>query len=141
MAYLAKDKTPFTNASSMRSHDMKISAKPAVGAPKPEAKPKSEATNEMDAEREKPMDESQDPSEVVAEHGPAEEVTVSHKDGQHKVMSKHADGHKHTSEHASASEAHDAAQQLSGGDQSQEEPAEQDNSDMGGSAMNSMMGQ
>lgn len=61
-------------------------------------------------------DESQDPSSVVSEHGPADKVMVSRENGKHVVKSEHADGHKHKSVHASADEAHDAARQLSGSD-------------------------
>lgn len=63
------------------------------------------------------MQDSQEPPQVVAEHGPAEKVMISHEDGKHKVTSKHPDGHKHSSEHASKSEAHDTARSLSGTDE------------------------
>jgi hypothetical protein len=60
--------------------------------------------------------ESEDPSEVVANHGPAEKVMITHTEGKHTVKSKHSDGHSHTSEHASKSEAHEAGKQLAGAD-------------------------
>ena len=53
---------------------------------------------------------------VVAEHGPATNVTVhhDHKNNRHHVVSRHADGHMNTSDHASSQEAHDTASTLGG---------------------------
>jgi|ERR1039458_1803993 hypothetical protein len=68
----------------------------------------------------KPMDEGmgggEAPEQVVAAHGPATEVHITHDhaSGQHHVHSKHEDGHEHHSEHGSAEEAHSAAGTLAG---------------------------
>lgn len=60
--------------------------------------------------------DSADPHEVVQEHGPAAEVTVTHdhEGGKHSVHSRHGDGHEHHAEHASAAEAHQHATCLGG---------------------------
>ena len=60
--------------------------------------------------------EAPKPSEVVAEHGKAHKVTVSHdhESSKHSVESHHEDGHVHKSDHESAEEAHDHAKQLAG---------------------------
>ena len=53
----------------------------------------------------------EDPHEVVAQHGPADAVSVTHSDGEdgmgsHEVHSQHPDGHEHHSMHGSRGEAH-----------------------------------
>jgi hypothetical protein len=86
---------------------------------KPEKKPMAKQSAGPAVAQEEPQGEdgmdSQDPHQVVAEHGPAEEVTVNHdhESGMHSVHSKHG-GHEHHSEHASASEAHQHATCLGG---------------------------
>lgn len=77
---------------------------------------------EQEGQKENP-EQNEQPSQVVAKHGPANTVHVAHdhKAKKHHVTSTHADGHVHTSDHASSKEAHDAATQLSGGDQAQAE--------------------
>jgi hypothetical protein len=52
------------------------------------------------------------PHEVVAEHGPAHTVRISHSENGHKVTSSHDDGFEHTMSHGSAREAHDSASKL-----------------------------
>jgi len=59
----------------------------------------------------------EDPKQVAAEHGPAEDVHIHHSPGKHHVVSRHKDGHMHTSDHASADEANKAASTLGAGDQ------------------------
>ena len=83
---------------------------------------------EQEGAKEAP-EQNEQPSQVVAQHGKAHTIHVAHdhKGKRHHVVSTHADGHVHTSDHASAKEAHDAASQLSGGDQA---PAP--NAEMGG---------
>lgn len=73
--------------------------------------------------------DSEDPGQVVAEHGPANEVHMMHDHaaGMHTVDSVHEDGHAHHSEHGSAGEAHDHAKRLSepaadGGQSTGDEP-------------------
>jgi hypothetical protein len=64
------------------------------------------------------------PEQVVAEHGPATNVTVhhDHKNNKHHVVSRHASGHMHTSDHASAQEAHDTASTLGGAQPAEPSP-------------------
>lgn len=59
----------------------------------------------------------EDPAAVVAEHGPAVEVTVTHDHdaGKHHVHSSHSDGHSTESDHPSAEEAHDHGKALATG--------------------------
>src|ERR1019366_2631177 len=68
-------------------------------------------------------EQHEQPSQVLAKHGPANTVHVAHdqKANKNHVTSTQADGHVHTSDHATSKEAHDAATQLSGGDQAQAE--------------------
>jgi hypothetical protein len=70
--------------------------------------------------------EKAEPTQVVAEHGKANTVHVAHdhKNKKHHVVSTHESGHVHQSDHASASEAHNAAAALAGGDQPPAEGAE-----------------
>jgi hypothetical protein len=46
------------------------------------------------------------PSEVVAEHGPAVEIKISHKPGKSSLTSKHRDGHTFTDTHSTREAAH-----------------------------------
>ncbi len=77
---------------------------------------------EQEGQKEQP-EQNEQPSQVVAQHGPANTVHVAHdhKAKKHHVTSTHADGHVHTADHASAGEAHKAASELAGGDQAQSE--------------------
>lgn len=56
-----------------------------------------------------------DIQDVVAQHGPAQEIHMQHdhEGGKHTVESHHGE-HVHHSEHASAEEAHQHAQMASG---------------------------
>ena len=70
--------------------------------------------------------EQEKPEQVVAKHGPANTVHVTHdrKAKKHHVVSTHADGHVHSSDHGSASEAHSHAAALANsGDQPSAEGA------------------
>jgi len=60
--------------------------------------------------------QSEDPEQVVAEHGKANELKITHDDeqGTHHVHSKHQDGHTTHSQHSSAQEAHTHAASLAG---------------------------
>ena len=53
---------------------------------------------------------------VVAEHGPAHKVVISHdeKSGRHVVTSHHHDGHVHTNVHENAADAHKEGSDLAG---------------------------
>lgn len=121
MAHTAADGSKWTNAAQARKVPGKKQGdgkQPVSRFSKPEAprQPTAEPVTgspESSAEPTSGM-EDQDASQVVAEHGPAQEVTVKHEGDQHTVTSTHADGHKHHSKHASAEEAHQAASQLAG---------------------------
>jgi len=72
---------------------------------------------EQEGMKEKPEAvESTDPKQVVAKHGKASSVSVTHdyKANKHQVVSTHPDGHVHTSDHPSSKDAHNEAQQLAG---------------------------
>lgn len=64
--------------------------------------------------------EAPKPHEVVAEHGPAHTVTVTHEGGKHSVETEHKDSHVHEAEYDSPEEAHKAAKQLAGLDENEE---------------------
>jgi len=92
---------------------------------------------EQEGQKEAP--EQEKPDQVVAKHGKANTIHVTHdrKANKHHVVSTHADGHVHTSDHASAKEAHDAATQLAGGDQAPAAGTEP-NAEMGGETASPM---
>jgi hypothetical protein len=75
-------------------------------------------------------DSEMDPSDVVAEHGPAKEVMVKHSSDKHEVSSKHSDGHSHKSMHDSMDDAHMAAKTLMGSDDVQEPSQDMEQSEM-----------
>jgi hypothetical protein len=60
---------------------------------------------------------TEQPSQVAAEHQPATSVTTHHSKDKHVVVSRHPDGHMHMSQHKSHADAHAAAAQLSGAGQ------------------------
>ena len=98
-------------------------------APMPEAQEPAQKLEGMAAPPE-------DPKQVVAKDGPAETIHIAHDHAanKHHVISTHR-GKVHESEYGSAKEAHDAASQLSGGDQPMGSPAptESDNAMFGDS--------
>lgn len=53
---------------------------------------------------------------VVAEHGPAHKIVISHdeKSGRHTVTSHHKDGHTHSVAHENAQKAHAEGSKLAG---------------------------
>ena len=97
---------PFGSPKSVAS---KVPAMPKLGAIKPAA---GEAKEAQTAEP-----EEKSPEAVVAKHGPATSVHITHDHtaGKHHVTSTHPDGHVHESDHASSKEANDAGSQLGGG--------------------------
>lgn len=60
--------------------------------------------------------ETPKPHEVVAEHGKATDIHITHdhEAGKHHVTSIHEDGHMNESDHDSADEAHEHAKELAG---------------------------
>lgn len=127
MAFKSKDGSEWTNASAARKQDMRGDSKPLgkVAAP---------VADEPETDT-----ESQEPSAVVAEHGPAHQVLITHKEGSHKIKSKHKDGHTHESEHTSAEDAHMAAKQLAGVGESAA-PEDETGDELHGNPAASMMG-
>lgn len=104
MAKMTSDGKMMSNGPAMRRHEKRLSydkqQSPPVNDP-------SLAADDMDVT-------SDDPSQLAAEHGPAETVTIQHGDGGHTVDSTHPDGHTHHSDHASAGEAAEHAKMLLG---------------------------
>jgi len=70
----------------------------------------------------------EDGSQVAQEHGPAQEVHVTHdhEGGQHHVHSIHPDGHENHSDHGSVEEAHEHGKKLAGAGQEDEQEPEDD---------------
>ena len=93
MAFQAKDGKSFGNRQQMKAYDER--------PPKKDAKAMPEENNEPDGDEGAP----EDIHEMVAQHGPAEKVEISHAEGKHTKVSHHG-GKTHKSEHASAEEAH-----------------------------------
>jgi hypothetical protein len=112
MAFKAKDGKPFANRQQMKAYD---------------ERPKKAAPTAENGEAAGGEDEAmpQDIHEMVAEHGPAEKVEITHSEGKHAKVSHHG-GKKHMSEHASAEEAHQhgmIAAGVSPEEQQEEQPA------------------
>jgi hypothetical protein len=152
LAYTSRDGRKFTNLSQARAADLRSvpvegkkigdGRQPVKSFSQPEAPRQPTAIPPVKTFADSPRhataidnSEPQDASSesAVAEHGPAQEVTIRHSGDEHTVTSKHADGYRHQSVHASASEAHDAARTLSGSDED-EHP-----DDMPGNPMQSVM--
>jgi hypothetical protein len=62
---------------------------------------------------------SENPADVVGEHGPATHIEIAKSKGAHHLTSRHADGHVHKSAHATSGQAVDEARTLSGADDEQ----------------------
>jgi hypothetical protein len=122
VAYTSKSGNKFTNAGMARKDDMRSASMASAAA----TEKQNMKANPSESRENDPSDqhETEQPSEVVAAHGPATQVLIKHEGGKHKVKSKHEDGHVHESEHNSAAEAHDAAKTLGGGDDAPEEDAD-----------------
>jgi hypothetical protein len=110
MAFKSKDGKSFGNRQRQTAYD----ERPA----KKEAKAEPTEHQEPDGDEQSP----QDIHEMVAQHGPAEkiEITHDHAAGKHTVVSHHG-GKTHKSEHASAHEAHAHAMTAAGAEPMQEE--------------------
>jgi hypothetical protein len=65
---------------------------------------------------------------VVAEHGAAHKVVISHdhKAGRHTVTSHHNDGHVHTNVHDKAHKAHDEARKLAAAEAEKKEESKEE---------------
>jgi hypothetical protein len=108
MGFKAKDGKQFGNHQQMKAYDER--------APKKNPAPTAENDEAGSGEEEMP----QDIHEMVAQHGPAEKVEISHHEGKHTKVSHHG-GKEHTSEHASAEEAHQHGMMAAGVEPGQEE--------------------
>jgi hypothetical protein len=124
MAFPTKSGKSFGSAYVAKRHDDEYDKKAqgVMGAAKTEPKgmtptPEHEAAEKPQFEAGEKEGQAEG---VVAEHGPATNVTVhhDHKNNRHHVVSRHADGHMNTSDHASAQEAHDTASTLGGAEPS-----------------------
>ena len=137
MAHIAKDGSKWSNLSQKMAADRKFGAVPVPGRdlgtggkqpipaskfPKPVADRKPSLINDKPAPDD--SEQTQDPSQVIEQHGPAQTVTIEHQGDQHTVRSTHADGHEHSSKHSSAEEAHQAAKTLSGVDEQADDTQE-----------------
>lgn len=124
MAFNAKDGKAFGNRQQMKAYDER--------APK-KSKPAEQGGEVQHNEPDGDEAESSDMPihEMIAQHGPAEKVEISHSEGKHTKVSHHG-GRKHMSEHASAEEAHHHGMMAAG-----VEPAEQEEAQpvMSGGAM------
>lgn len=108
MAHAASDGMKFTNLPPMKAHQRSLDAKGGGKKLNPLQMPGQGGGEEMGGD-------GADPAQVVAEHGPANDVHVTHDHatGKHHVTSTHEDGHVEESDHGSAAEAHDHAKALS----------------------------
>lgn len=116
MAYEAKDGKKFTNRPPMMAHNRSMERNQGVmDRQDPLEQPGGEVPGEQDGDQ------------VAQEHGPAQEVHVTHdhEAGAHHVHSIHPDGHEHHSDHGSVDEAHEHAKKVAGG----AEMASEDDSD------------
>lgn len=70
---------------------------------------------------------------VVAEHGPAHKVVISHdeKSGRHVVTSHHSDGHVHSAVHKTKHDAHKEAQKLAAAEEMEQKPKTEEHSEAG----------
>ena len=87
------------------------------------------AAPQHDAMSNEPEQRDDEIDQVVAEHGPAQEVHVKHdhEAGKHHVASHHG-AHVHHSEHASAEEAHSHAAKAAGVDREEKDEHESNES-------------
>lgn len=129
MAFKAKDGKSFGNRQQQKAYD----ERPAQSGAKKESKSAERAEHaEAGGENEGAEQSPQDIHEMVAQHGPAEKVEISHAEGKHTKVSHHG-GKTHTSEHASAEEAHQHGMTAAGVEPQQEE--QQQEPAMAGGAM------
>jgi hypothetical protein len=109
MAFNAKDGKPFGNRQQMKAYDERAPKKETKAMPE-----QSEPDGDEGESSDMPI------HEMVAQHGPAEKVEISHSEGKHTKVSHHG-GKKHMSEHASAEEAHHHGMMAAGVEPGQEE--------------------
>jgi hypothetical protein len=123
---MARDGKMFSGRQAMLSHERKLPAMGGGGGAK-KLNPLQMPGQGGGQGGEEPQSGELDPSAVVAEHGPANDVHITHDHaaGKHHVTSTHEDGHVHESEHASAEEAGEHAKMLgSGGGEEQPDELE-----------------
>jgi hypothetical protein len=108
MAYEDSQKNRFTNRDAMKSSEAKLKAKGPSAAP-----PQADGYSD---EEQGPAP-AQDGAALASQHGPAQEVHITHDhaSGAHSVHVVHPDMHEHESQHGSAAEAHKFAGDCAGG--------------------------
>lgn len=94
MSFKATDGKSFGNRQKMNAYNSRSTRSLRPEQPEEQAQPEEGAPGE-----------GQDLESVMAQHGPAQKVEISHEGGKHHMTSHHG-GHKHHSEHQSAEEAH-----------------------------------
>jgi hypothetical protein len=104
----ARDGKMFSSRQAMLSHERKL---PAAGGGMKKVDPLQMPGAGGGGDE---MGGGSDPAQVVAEHGPANDVHVTHDHAanKHHVSSTHEDGHQDESDHGSVEEAHDHAKAL-----------------------------
>ena len=117
MAHKASDGSMHTNFSHMKKHEAGLTAAKKAGPASPAGRQSLKTASGMDEEEKGgENDVSEQPiHEVVAEHGPAHEVHITHdhEANTHHVESKH--GTKtHHSDHESAEDAHEHGKAAAG---------------------------
>jgi hypothetical protein len=97
-------------------------AKPPMGGAKPPMSSAHEAQESPEFEKGEQEGAQEAPEAVVAKHGPASSVHITHDRAanKHHVTSVHKNGHVHNSDHASAQEANDAGSKLGGAGQAEQ---------------------
>ena len=110
MAFQDSGGNKFTNHSAMKSSEAKLKAKGPSAAP-----PQADGYSE-DGMEQGPAP-AQDGAAMAQQHGPAQEIhmTHDHASGAHSVHVVHPDMHEHESQHGSAAEAHKFATDCAGG--------------------------
>jgi hypothetical protein len=129
MAHTSLSGEKFTNMSQKMAADRKYGSVPIEGAKIGDGRQPVKSFSKPEPARQptaKPVKASaeslQDPAQALADHGPANSVSIEHSGDKHTVRSTHADGHEHRSTYDSPESAHEAAATLAGVDNNPEAP-------------------
>jgi hypothetical protein len=114
MAFTSKSGDKYTNASQAKAADRRFGIVPIQGKSIGDGKQPVAQSNFSKPEPARQPTADQDPSQVVAEHGPAHTVAINHMGDTHTLTSTHPDGYVHNSKYDSAESAHDAGNRLAG---------------------------
>jgi hypothetical protein len=111
MAFTDKMGGKHTNHSTMKHENMRHDAKMGGTPVQTQGEP------DGDEGAQEQMGGMQDGAQMAEEHGPATHVSIEHDNagGVHTVHAEHPDGHAHDTQHGSMQEAHQYAQDCSGG--------------------------